>query len=45
MSEQQTDAEVAEPQEPIVVQQLREKFAGHILTVIDQRGELSVVIN
>ena len=45
MSEQQTVSGVTEPQEPIVIQQLRERFADHILTVIDQRRELSVVVN
>ncbi|MBB15282.1 NADH-quinone oxidoreductase subunit C [Candidatus Poribacteria bacterium] len=45
MSEEQTDAEVVEPPEPIVIQQLRERFSDHILTVIDQRGELSVVVD
>ena len=45
MSEQQTVAEVAEPQEPIVIQQLRERFLDHILAVIDQWSELSVVVN
>ena len=42
MSEQQTVAEVAEPQEPIVIQQLRERFLDHILGVIDHRSEISV---
>ena len=45
MSEQQTAAEVAEPQEPIVIQQLKEKFSDHILAFIDQRSELSVIVS
>ena len=45
MSGQQTGTEVVEPQEPMVIQQLRGKFSDHILTVIDQRGELSVVVD